>query len=423
QAPQGTGQTRAAMYSGYGAPEDTRDYYKMLIEQGANEGPNLALSLTTQCGYDSDNPEVEGEVGKVGVAVDTLRDFEVIYEPYQGDLNLDRIASNFTINAPAIYFVALYVALAEKRGIPIAKLRATPQNDILKEYIARGMYIFPPKQALRLFRDTLVFTTKNMPNVNITSMGGYHIREAGATREQDLAYSMAIARAYLQEGINAGLHVDDFAPRFTFNAFGGSMEFLKEIAFHRATRRIYARMLKEQFGAKDPRSMLVRMNLAAHIGPSSTTKQRPLNNLTRAVMGATAGALAGGNPFPFPPYDEPLGLGWSMEARQLAQDAIRILAFEGKLLEYQDPFAGSYCMEALTDDIESAAIKELQKVEDMGGAAVAIEQGYISRQISKGAYEHSKKIANGELLGVGVNCLRGEHEREVETTRLVPRKG
>ena len=314
----------------------------------------------------------------------------------------------------------MYIALAEKRGIPIASLRATPQNDILKEYIARGMYIYPPKPAMRLFRDTLVFITKNMPNVNITSMGGYHIREAGATREQDLAYSMGIAKAYLQAGIDAGLNIDEFAPRFTFNAFGGSMEFLKEIAFHRATRRVYARMVKEHFGAKDPRSMLVRMNLTAHIGPSSTTKQRPLNNLTRAVMGATAGALAGGNPNPFPPYDEPLGLGWSMEARQLAQDAGRILAFESKLLEYPDPFAGSYCMEALTDEIERDALKEFQKVEDMGGAVAAIEQGYIAKKISQSAYEHSRKIANGEILVVGVNCFTGEHELEVETTRLVP---
>lgn len=419
-APQGTGQTRAAVYSGYGTPEDTRDYYKMLIDQGGNEGPNLALSLTTQCGYDSDNPLVEGEVGKVGVTVDSLRDLEVIYEPYQGPLNLDRIASNFTINAPAIYFIAMYIALAEKRGIPMAKLRATPQNDILKEYIARGMYIFPPGPAMRLFRDTLVFIAKNIPNMNITSMGGYHIREAGATREQDLAYSMAIAKAYLQTGVDAGLHVDEFAPRFTFNAFGGSMEFLKEIAFHRAARRVYARMLKEQFGALDPRSMLIRMNVHAHIGPSSTTKQRPLNNLTRAVMGAVAGALSGGNPAPFPPYDEPLGLGWSMEARQLATDANRILAFESKLMEYPDPFAGSYCMEALTDEIENEAMTEFQKVEEMGGVAAAIEQGYIQKRVSQSAYEHSRKIATGEVLVVGVNCFTGEHELEVETTRLVP---
>ncbi|MBW2141053.1 MAG: methylmalonyl-CoA mutase [Deltaproteobacteria bacterium] len=420
KAPAGSGRTRAAGYSGYGTPEDTRDYYKQMIEHGSRGGPNLAMDLPTQCGYDSDNPTVEGEVGKVGVAIDTLRDFEIIYEPYQGDLNLDRIASNFTINAPAIYIIAMYVALAENRGTPINKLRATPQNDILKEYIARGTYIFPARPAMRLFRDTLVFINKHMPNVNITSIGGYHIREAGATREQDLAYSMAIAMAYLQEGIDAGLGIDDFAPRFTFNAFGGSMEFLKEIAFQRAARRMYARILKERFGAKDPRSMIIRMPLAAHIGPSSTTIQRPLNNLTRAVMGAIAGALSGGRPAPFPPYDEPLGLGWSAEATQLSTDAGRILTCEAKLGEVEDPFAGSYCMEALTDEIEEAAGQELDKIEEMGGAVAAIEQGYMQKMVSRNAYEHQKKVASGETLIVGVNCFTGENELEVETSRLVP---
>jgi len=277
-APTGAATTRAALYSGYGRPEDTRDYYKSLIDRGGKQGPNLAMDLPTQCGYDSDNPMVAGEVGKVGVSIDTLRDLEVIYEPYQGDLDLNRIASNFTINAPAIYLIAMYAALAEKRGVPLEKLRATPQNDILKEYIARGTYIFPPKPAMRLFRDTLVFINNHMPRVNITSMGGYHIREAGATRTQDLAYSMANAIAYLQEGVNAGLDVDAFAPRFTFNAFGGSMEFLHEIAFQRAARRMYAKIVRERFGAKDPRSMIIRQPITAHIGPSDTTIQRPLNN-------------------------------------------------------------------------------------------------------------------------------------------------
>jgi len=420
KAPAGSARTRAAGYSGYGTPEDTRDYYKQMIEKGGRGGPNLAMDLPTQCGYDSDNPMVEGEVGKVGVAIDTLRDFEIIYEPYQGDLNVDRIASNFTINAPAIYIVAMYVALTENRGIPVGKLRATPQNDILKEYIARGTYIFPPRPAMRLFRDTLVFINKHMPNVNITSIGGYHIREAGATREQDLAFSMAIAIAYLKEGIKAGLSIDDFAPRFTFNAFGGSMEFLKEIAFQRAARRMCARILKEKFGARDPRSMIIRMPMTAHIGPSSTTIQRPLNNLTRAVMGAIAGALSGGRPAPFPPYDEPLGLGWSREASQLSTDAARILTCEARLGEVEDPFAGSYCMEALTDEIEENAWKELDKIEEMGGAVTAIEQGYMQKAVSRSAYEQQRKIASGETLVVGVNCFTGENELEVETTRLVP---
>jgi len=416
----GSGLTRASGYSGYGTPEDTRDYYKQTISRGARQGPNLAMDLVTQCGYDSDNPLMAGEVGKVGVAIDTLRDLEVIYEPYQGDLNLDRIASNFTINAPAIYFIAMYAALAEKRGIPLDRLQATPQNDILKEYIARGAYIFPPKSAMRLFRDTLVFINQYMPRMNITSMGGYHIREAGATRVQDLAYSMAIACAYLQEGIDAGLEVDAFAPRFTFNAMGGSMEFLQEIAFQRAARRMYARILKERYGAKNLRSMLLREQMTAHIGPSSTTKQRPLNNLTRAVLGAVAGALSGGPPSAFPPYDEPLGLGWSREASQLSQDVSRILSCEAKLLEVADPFAGSYCMEAMTDEIEKEAWAELEKLDKMGGIVTAIEQGYVQREVTRGAYEHQKKIASGEVLVVGVNCFTGEHELEVQTTRLVP---
>ncbi len=419
-APAGAASTRAALYSGYGRPEDTRDYYKNLIEKGGKEGPNLAMDLPTQCGYDSDNPMIAGEVGKVGVAIDTLRDLEVIYEPYQGDITLDRIASNFTINAPAIYLIAMYAALAEKRGVPLEKLRATPQNDILKEYIARGTYIFPPEQAMRLFRDTLVFLNKSMPRVNITSMGGYHIREAGATRTQDLAYSMAIAIAYIQEGVNAGLDVDDFALRFTFNAFGGSMDFLHEIAFQRAARRMYAKIMKEKFGAKDSRSMIIRQPIAAHIGPSDTTIQRPINNLTRAVMGAVMGALSGGTAAPFPPYDEPLGLGWSLEAQQLMRDAGRILICEARMLDVEDPFAGSYCMEALTDEIEGEAWAELKKVEDLGGAVAAIDKGYMQRQIAKNAYERQKAVSAGEKLVVGVNCFTGEDELEVETTRLVP---
>ena len=419
EIPGAGGQTRAAIYSGYGTPEDTRDYYKGLLEQGGRGGPNLAFDLPTQCGYDSDDPLAEGEVGKVGVCVDTLADFEIIYEPYRGDLDLDNIASNFTINAPANVIIAMYAALAEKRGAPLEKLRATPQNDILKEYIARGTYIFPPKHALRMFRDSLVFLTRNMPNVNITSIGGYHIREAGATREQDLAFSMANAIAYLQVGVDAGFHVDEFAPRFTFNAFGGSMELLKEVAFQRAARRMYARILKERFGAKDPRSMRIRQAIGAHIGPSSTTLQRPLNNLTRAVIGAVASVLSGGRPLPFPPYDEPLGLGWSMEALQLAQDAGRIIACEARLLEYTDPFAGSYCMESLTDEIENAAWEELEKIEKMGGAVAAIENGYMQREVSRSAYERQRAMERGERLMVGVNCFTGENELEVTTNRLV----
>ncbi len=410
---------RASGYSGYGTAEDTRDYYKDLQKRGGRGGPNLAFDLPTQCGYDSDNPLVRGDVGKTGVAISTFKDFETVYEPFVGALELDRIASNFTINAPANIIIAMYLALAEKRGIAWDKLRSTPQNDILKEFIARGTYIFPPKPSMRMFRDSVVFLTKNCPNINLTSAGGYHIRGAGASREQDLAFSMANICAYLQEAVNAGLDIDTVAPRYTFNGFGGSMEFFKEIAFHRAARRIYAKIVKERFGAKNPRSMLLR-RASASIGPENCTVQRPLNNLARTVIGGVASALSGGGGGTFPPYDEPLGLGWSLEATQLSTDAHRIIVHEARLTEVNDPLAGSYYVESLTDEIENAAWKEIAKIDAMGGAVAAVENGYMYREIARSTHERQKRIETGEELLVGINCFLGEDELEVETTRLVP---
>jgi len=417
---QAKGLVRAGRYSGYGAPEDTRDYYMHMKKLGAQTGPNIAFDLPTQCGYDSDSPMANGEVGRVGVAVDTLRDMEVIFEAFSGENDIDRTASNFTINAPANILMAMYLALAEKRGISWDKLRATPQNDILKEFVARGTYIFPPRPSIRMFRDSLVFFTKHLPNVNITSIGGYHIREAGATREQDLAFSMAIGAAYLQEGVNAGLPVDSFAPHFSFNAFGGSMEFFKEIAFHRAARRMWAKLLKEKFGAKNERSMTLRVPLTVYPGNFNCTVQRPLNNLTRSVVGGIAAAMAGGPPGCYPPFDEPLGLGWSLEAIQLSEDAARILQHEARLVDVVDPLAGSYYIESLTTEIENAAWAEFEKIQKMGGAVAAIESGYMQREVAKSAYERQKKLEEGKELIVGVNCFLGEHELEVSTTRLVP---
>jgi methylmalonyl-CoA mutase N-terminal domain/subunit len=245
------------------------------------------------------------------------------------------------------------------------------------------------------------------------------MREAGATREQDLAFSMAIGSAYLQEGVNAGLEIDSFASKFTFNVFGGSMELFKEVAFQRAARRMWARLLKEKFGAKNSKSMLIRMPMGAHIGASSATAQRPLNNLTRAVVGAIAGALSGYSPNAFPPYDEALGLGWSMEAIQLSEDAGRILQYEARLTDVMDPLAGSYYVENLTDQIESDAWKEYEKIEDMGGAIAAIDCGYMQRQIAKSAHERQVQIEKCEELIVGVNCFLDESELDVSTNRLV----
>ncbi len=417
--PQAAGLVRAGRYSGYGAPEDTRDYYLHMKKLGQKAGPNIAFDLPSQCGYDADSPLAQGEVGKVGVAVSTLRDLEIIFEAFSGENDIDRTASNFTINAPANIVMSMYLALADKRGIPREKLRATPQNDILKEFIARGTYIFPPRPSMRMFRDSLVFFTKHLPNVNVNSMGGYHIREAGATREQDLAFSMAIGAAYLKEGVDAGLPVDSFAPRFTFNAFGGSMEFFQEIAFHRAARRMWAAIVKK-FGAQNERSMTLRMNSTAHCGRTSCTVQRPLNNLVRAVVGGIAGALSSGPPNCNPPYDEPLGLGWSLEAIQLSEDAARILQYEARLTDVVDPLAGSYYVESLTDQVENAAWAEFDKIQGLGGAVAAIESGYMQRELARSAYERQKRLEEGRDLVVGMNCFTGESELEVETTRLVP---
>ena len=354
----------------------------------------------------------------MGVAVDSLKDFETVYEAYHDDLEIDKVSSNFTMNAAASVIIAMYVVLAEKRGIPLEKLRGTPQNDILKEYVGRGTYIFPPRQALRLFRDTAVYCAKNIPKLNVTSIGGYHMREAGATREMDLAYSMAIGAAYLQTAIDGGLDIDEIAPRVSFNGFGGSMEIYKEIAFQRAARRMWAKMLKERFGAKNPRGMMIRQISTAHIGCSSTTLQRPLNNVARAVVGGISAGMSGALPFAaMPPYDEPLGLGHSLEAQQLGHDATRILIYEAKLGEVNDPWAGSYFMEKLTDDIEKTATAEFEKIEKMGGALGAIESGYMQESVSRNAYTKQRKLENQEEFIVGVNCFNGPHEIEVKSER------
>ncbi len=413
------GLRRAGWYSGYGTPEDTRDYYLEMKKLNWLGGPNLAQDLPTQCGYDSDNPEMEGEVGKVGVAVDTLRDFEVIFEAFTEKQELDKIATNFTNNAAANIMISNYLALADKRGVSWSKLKCTPQNDILKEFVSRGTYIFPPTPSMRMFRDSLTFFTEHLPGVNITSIGGYHIREGGASREEELAFAMSIGIAYLQEGVNAGVDIDAFAPKFTFNGFGGSMEVYKEVAFHRAVRRMWAKIVKERFGAKNPNSMRIRVPLFAHIGCSSTTKQRALNNLSRTVVGAMAGVLSGGSPLAFPPYDEPLGLGWSLEARQLAEDATRIVMYETNMCDVIDPFAGSYFMEGLTNEIEEAAWKEIDRIEAMGGAVKAIETGYMQQIVSKSAADRQKKLDNGETLLVGVNCFTEDYELDVTTSKMI----
>ncbi len=416
----GGGLVRAGRYSGYGTAEDTRDYYKFMIARGRIPGINLAFDLPTQCGYDSDAPEARGEVGKTGVAIDTLRDFEVLYEPFTGEADLDRINSAWTINPLANVILAMYIALAKKRGIPIAKLNCTPQNDILKECVSRGTHIFPLKHAMRLIRDTIVFGANEMPGLRPVSINGHHPREAGATREQVLGFHLAFGIAYVQLGIDAGLDIDKFGARITFNDSSGSLEMFKEIAYLRAARRMWAKIVNERFGAKDPRSMIYRDVGGCMMGHDNCTVSRPLNNLVRSVIGGVAEALSGYIPTCYPPFDEALGLGHSMEAIQLEQDAARIIMFEAGLCDVVDPLAGSYYVEYLTDELEKAGWEIIKKIDQMGGMVAAIESGWLDREIAKSAYEHQKALETGEKTVVGVNKFIGEGELEITINRMVP---
>ncbi len=405
---------RAGVYAGYGTVEDTRDLWRKERRRGAN----VAFDLPTQCGYDSDHPIAEGEVGRTGIAVDTLDDFETLYEAFDGVVTLDRMASNFTINAPCNIILAMYFVLAEKKGVPLDKLRGTPQNDILKEFASRGTYIFPPDASMRMVRDTITFCHKYAPEMNVISICGYHMREAGATEVQASGFCFAHAISYVQLGIEAGLDVDEFIPRFTFLDFGAGMDFWREIARARANRRIWARIMKERFGAKNPRSWIMRGGDSVFVGPSCYTLQRPLNNLVRGVLGGVAGYLATGYGTGGVPWDEVLGLGHSHEARQLTIDATRIMRFEAKLGQVQDPLAGSYFVEALTDEVESEIWDVINKVDDLGGGVEAIKSGYTQREIARSAYEMQRQLETGERVVVGVNKFTGERELEVVPPRL-----
>ncbi|MFC1958314.1 methylmalonyl-CoA mutase family protein [Chloroflexota bacterium] len=411
---------RAGPYSGYGLAEDTRDYYKYMQSLGQREGPNIAFHLPTQVGYDSDNPMARGEVGQAGVAVDTLRDFEIIYEAFTGPTDIDKIQSNWTINAPAVVILAMCIALAKQRGIPQEKLRATPQNDILKEYAARGTYIFPPKPSMRLTRDIITYCTEHIPQMNVISICAEHMREAGAHGVMDLAFGLSNAIAYMQLGIDAGLGVDQFAPRFTYRGFGGgTLNIFFAVARSRAARRIFARIMKERFQSKNPRNWFPRGGDQAWFSKDMYTVQRPLNNLTRSVLDAITAALGGGEPLATP-WDEPLGLGHSLEAQQLSTDATRILQHEAGLFDVMDPLAGSYYVESLTDQVEREILKIMDRIESMGGAVEAIEQGFYQQEIAKGAYQFFRELEKGQRKSVGVNCFTGENELEITTNRLVP---
>jgi methylmalonyl-CoA mutase N-terminal domain/subunit len=410
-------------YAGYGTAEDMRDYYSRISGAGVTRGgPNLAFDLPTQTGYDSDHELSQGEVGRVGVAIDSLKDFEILYEVFTGDRDIHKVGSNWTINGTTNILLAFYIALAEKRGIPMDKLSGTPQNDILKEFVARGTQVFPVGPSMRMTRDTITFCTKNMPKMNTISICGYHMREGGSSRVQAIAFCMANAIAYFQTAIDAGLNIDDFVGKTTFLNFGGGMEVLKEVAARRAARRVWAHIMRDRFGSQKPSNWIFRELGGALAGYWTSTKERPLNNLVRVAIGAAFAALIGDQPILEPPYDEALGLGHSIEARQLAADAARIIVEECKLCDTPDVFAGSYYVESLTDNYYREISDLIAKIDEMGGAAKAIESGWMKNEVIKHAAEYYRKLETAEEIVVGVNKYTEPDEITILTPRTSPYK-
>jgi methylmalonyl-CoA mutase N-terminal domain/subunit len=391
-------------YAGFGSAAETNRRFKYLLAQGQT-GLSVAFDLPTQLGMDSDHPLAAGEVGKVGVPIDTLHDMETVF----AGIPLDRVSTSMTINASAAILLAMYIAVAKKQGISPKLIQGTIQNDILKEYIARGLYIYPPKFSLRLVTDIFEYCQNEAPNWNTISISGYHIREAGATAVQELAFTFANAITYVQGALDRGLEIDTFAPRLSF-FFDTHNNFLEEIAKFRAARRIWARMMRYQFGAKNPRSWMLRFH--AQTAGSSLTAQQPDNNIIRVTFQALAAILGGAQSLHTNSKDEALAIP-TEDAVRLALRTQQIIAHESGVANTVDPTGGSYAIEALTDEIEQEVTKQLEKIESIGGMLQAIESGWIQRQIHESAYEYQQSIETKERIIVGVNEFRMDEEQKI----------
>ncbi len=398
-------------YAGFGTAEESNKRYKYLLEQGQT-GLSIAFDLPTQIGYDSDDPHSIGEVGKVGVAIDSLRDMEILFD----GIPLDKVSTSMTINAPAAVLLAFYIALAEKQGVPKDQLRGTIQNDILKEYIARGTYIFPPRPSLRLVTNVFEYCSQEVPKWNTISISGYHIREAGSTAVQEVAFTLADGIEYVQAAINAGLDVDRFAGRLSF-FFNAHNDLLEEVAKFRAARRIWAKIMKEKFGAKKERSWMLRFH--TQTGGSTLTAQQPDNNIVRVTIQTLAAVLGGTQSLHTNSRDEALGLP-TEESVRIALRTQQIVAYESGVTNTVDPLAGSYYVEQLTDRIEDEVWKYLKKIESLGGMVAAIEKGYIQKEIQDSAYRYQKEVEEGERVVVGVNKFTIENEPPKEILRVDP---
>lgn len=396
-------------YAGFSSARESNLRYRYLLEQGQT-GLSVAFDLPTQLGLDSDDPRAEGEVGKVGVAIDSLRDMQTLF----ADIPLDKVTTSMTINAPASVLLLLYELVAEGQGVRPDQIGGTIQNDILKEYAARGTYIFPPRQSMRLITDTFAYCQERIPRWNTISISGYHIREAGATAIQEIAFTLADGVAYVDAAIKAGLDVDEFAPRLSF-FFVANPNFLEEVAKFRAARRIWATIMKERFGAKKASSQMLRFH--TQTSGASLTAQQPLNNVIRTAIEALAAVLGGTQSLHTNGFDEALSLP-TQQAATLALRTQQIIGFESGVADTPDPLAGSYVIESLTDELERQALALMKQIDEMGGAVDAVEQGWIQEQIADSAYAYQKRVESGERVVVGVNKFVEESTTSVPIFKL-----
>ncbi|MBE9513657.1 MAG: methylmalonyl-CoA mutase family protein [Chloroflexi bacterium] len=398
-------------YAGFGTAEDTNARYKKLLAEGQT-GLSVAFHLPTQIGYDSDHPLARGEVGKVGVAIDTLRDMEILFQ----DIPLDKVSTSMTINATAAILLAMYIALGRKQGVEAARLNGTVQNDTLKDYIARGTYIFPPRPSMRLITDIISYCAKNVPRWNSVSISGYHIREAGSTAVQEIAFTLANGIAYVQAAIDAGLDVDSFAPRLSF-FLNSHINFFEEVAKFRAARRLWARIMRERFGAKDERSCMLRFH--TQTAGVSLVAQQPLNNIIRAALQALAATMGGTQSLHTDSYDEAYATP-SEDAVTIAVRTQQVIGYESGIPDVVDPLGGSYYIEYLTDRIERGASEYIARIDDLGGAVAGIEEGFQQREIQDASYKYQMMIEQGKQTIVGVNKFVSGYSKIANMLRFDP---
>ncbi len=398
-------------YAGFASAQESNKRYRYLLEQGQT-GLSVAFDLPTQIGYDADDPMSLGEVGKVGVSISTLKDMEILFD----QIPLDKVSTSMTINSPAAVLLAMYIALGKRQGVSPKQLRGTIQNDILKEYVARGTYIYPPKPSLRLITDIFQYCEMEVPNWNTISISGYHIREAGSTAVQEVAFTIANAIAYVQAAIDSGQEVDQFASQLSF-FFAAHNDFLEEIAKFRAARRIWAQVMRNRFGARDPKSWMLRFH--TQTGGSTLTAQQPENNIVRVAIQAMAAVLGGTQSLHTNSMDEALWLPTEKSVRTALRTQ-QVIAYESGVCDTVDPMGGSYAIEYLTDEIAEKAMEYIDRIDNLGGALAAIEKGFMQNEIQDSAYRFQKDVENKSQVVVGVNSFQIEESKDLERVKVDP---